>query len=398
MNILYISVLCGFTEPKSGGQNRIYNIAKQLLKNKNKVVILEPRIYFNKEDVKIAKIYLYDDLKILSREINLSKDFNMDFILTVRKIIKENNIEMIHFSHPSGVLAIKILTKLMGITIPIIYDSQNVESDFVSDVFKDSNKFSIIEKKIILIYVYLLERFTIKHIADHITAVSKDDKNRFISKYNVNNEKISLIPSGSNIRQLPSESEKYKIKKLFNINPSVITIVFHGCFSHLPNQKAFELIKNVIAPEFKDDDILFIVGGSGFPIYSKSNVKSIGFIENMNDFLKMSDIAIVPITQGGGTRIKILDYLGAGLPLVTTKKGVEGIEVKHCRDAIIVENVDTKFINSIRFLIDNEKNRMKIAENARNLSKKYYDWDIIGKKLMYMYKKFDSHDKFNPNE
>ena len=64
--------------------------------------------------------------------------------------------------------------------------------------------------------------------------------------------------------------------------------------------------------------------------------------------LNSSDIGIVPILHGGGTKLKIFDYMGVGLPIVTTKKGIEGIEAKNGQHAIIVDDVNEEFINAIK--------------------------------------------------
>ena len=174
------------------------------------------------------------------------------------------------------------------------------------------------------------------------------------------------------------------------IENNKIVILFHGTYSYHPNKEAMDLIVNYIAPligkEFKN--VLFVLAGNGVPICERMNVKSIGFVEDLYSLLNIADIAIVPILNGGGTRLKILDYLSAGLPIVSTTKGIEGINAKNGEHAIIVDNVNDEFIEAIKYLTDNEQERKKIGLNARRLAEEDYDWDKIGERLNKLYKGF----------
>ena len=109
-------------------------------------------------------------------------------------------------------------------------------------------------------------------------------------------------------------------------------------------------------------------------------------VKDLYPLLHAADLAIVPIRGGGGTRLKILDYMGVGLPIVTTKKGIEGINVKNGEEAIIVDDVNEKFVDAIKYLIDNKQEREKIGANARRLAEEEYDWDKIGEKLDKLYR------------
>ena len=123
------------------------------------------------------------------------------------------------------------------------------------------------------------------------------------------------------------------------------------------------------------------MGGSDVPVSESSNFKSVGFIDNIWEFLSMADIAIVPILKGGGTKLKVLDYLSVGLPVVTTKKGIEGIDAKNNEHVIIVDSVDDEFIDKINYFIENEDEMLRIGKNARKLAENKYDWNKIGYEL-----------------
>ena len=160
--------------------------------------------------------------------------------------------------------------------------------------------------------------------------------------------------------------------------------LFHGSYFHQPNREAIDLVRDYIAPEISE--AFFIIAGTDVPIFNQNNIKSVGFIDDIYSLMQIVDIAIVPIYSGGGTRLKILDYMIMGLPIVTTKKGIEGINAKNMENALIVDKVNEKFIDSIRYLIKNKDLRERMRKNNRRLVEEYSS-DVIGEKLNKLYSK-----------
>ena len=377
-NLLIVSPSTDVFNLRRGDEVRVHNIAIKLAK-KNDIIIVEPEKFLeNKSDLSLKT---YGFKKYTSPYLT---DFDINFILKIFKVLRRENIDIIQIELPQGIIATKFITKLIRQKIPIIYDAHNVEGDRIKHIKKSQLPFY---KKIVAPYfIPVLEKISAK-CADHIISVSDEDRNRFIEKYNLNEGKISIIPSGVNKINLPTLENKDKVKMRFNIN-SEIMILFHGTFSYFPNKEAINLIRSYVAPNVMKikKDILFVIAGLDVPVFEKDNIKSLGFVEDIYSLIHAADMAIVPILHGGGTRLKILDYMGVGLPIVTTKKGVEGINAKNGEHAIIVDDVNDEFINAIKYLIENEEERKRIGTNARRLAEEEYDWEKIGEKLDKLYK------------
>ena len=389
MSILCIPTTFGLSKPKSGGQNRFRNIVEQLKKNGNSVIVLESRDFMDLNDKEFANVYSYTDLKFFSRKLSVFRDVNIDFILKLIRILKNERIDIIQISHPSGIFVAKLITKLMRKEISIVYDAHNIESNFMMETFANNPKYSKLERLIIPAYTRVIEKIACKYIADYITPVSNREGEIFVERYKLKKEKITVIPSGCHIPELLDKKCRNNLKNEIGIDSDRLVIFFHGLFSHPPNKEAFETIENYIAPKFEEinEKALFVMGGTGAPEFERSNIKSLGFIEDLNKIMAVADIAIVPLTKGAGTKLKVLDYMSAGLPIVTTKKGIEGIEAENYEHAIIVDGVNEEFIDAIKHLIDNERERKRIGANARKLAEEKYDWEKIGQKLHKFYKK-----------
>lgn len=377
--ILFIAPASNLIDPKTGTDNRLHNLAMQLSR-KNEVVIFLPQKYIN-ESTSCPPFKIYG-FKILTSPF--SADLNIDFFLSLLRVLKNEQIDAIQVAFPQGIQILRFVCKIIGLDLPIVYDAQKVEGDSAKE-FENPN-ISIFKRILASHYLPLLERLAVKSV-DHVISVSNEDKSRFIEKYDIDSSKISVIPSGVNIAEISSFEDAEWMKKRLKINSEII-IVFHGLYYYFPNKEAIDIIINYIAPKIGEiyENVLFLLAGKGIPIFEKKNVKSVGFVNDIYSLLNIADIAIVPLLHGGGTKLKIFDYMGVAMPIVTTKKGIEGINIKNDEEAIIVDDVNEKFVDAIKYLIDNKQERERIGANARRLAEEGYDWDKIGEKLDKLYR------------
>jgi len=167
-----------------------------------------------------------------------------------------------------------------------------------------------------------------------------------------------------------------------------VIVVFHGSYGHPPNKDAIDNITEHIAPVLEpDESIVFALYGAGVPKFERTNVKSFGFVKDLHQALSVADIALVPITSGGGSKLKVFDYMNAGLPIITTRKGVQGIPVEDGKHVMIVENTGPEIVDAIKYLVRNRQERDRLGLNARRLVESEYNWDMIGNKLDDTYRR-----------
>lgn len=375
--ILIVSFISDIFNPKKGDEIRINHIATEIARS-NDVIILEPEKFLKNKTNCPFKTYGFK-----AYMPHLFADLNLSFILNIFKILKKDRIDIVQIAFPPGIVATRLISKLIKNKILIIYDAHNVEGDRIKHIKKSNLPFY--RKYIGINFTPFIEKIAAK-CADHIITVSSDDKNRFTQKYNLNKQKITVIPSGVNSIDISAFDNKKDIKNKFGID-SESMIVFHGTFSYLPNKEAIDFIRNYVAPKVSETkkNVLFVVAGLGVPICDTDNIKFIGFVKDIYPLLYAADIAIVPLIQGGGTRLKILDYMGVRLPIVSTKKGIEGINAENGKEAIIVDEVNQEFIDAIVHLINNKEVSKKIGINAYKLAEKEYQWDKICEKLDLLY-------------
>jgi glycosyltransferase involved in cell wall biosynthesis len=91
-------------------------------------------------------------------------------------------------------------------------------------------------------------------------------------------------------------------------------------------------------------------------------------------------VFICPIRDGGGTRLKILDAMAMGKPIVSTRVGCEGLEVVH-NQHILIAYEPAAFAQEIFRLFDDAKLRRSIADAGRELAVARYSWEKIARDL-----------------
>jgi len=122
------------------------------------------------------------------------------------------------------------------------------------------------------------------------------------------------------------------------------------------------------------------------PAFDKvPNVTGLGFVDDLDAFLCAADLAVVPLRHGGGTKLKMLDYLSAGVPTVTTEKGAEGIDLKDGESALIFDGVNESFVSGIVGLLNDEELRKEIGTNAHELFQDKHEWKEIIKDVNELY-------------
>lgn len=190
---------------------------------------------------------------------------------------------------------------------------------------------------------------------------------------------------GRNVRLVPNGVDcaafnKYPIGR----NQDRPTILYLGALSWQPNAKAAEFMARDVMPRVlaeRPDARLLIVGRNPGP-----EVNALGYLPNVEVHANVPDVGVyfeqstlmaVPLDSGGGTRLKILEAFAAGLPVVSTPVGCEGIECRHGEHLWVSER--DQFADGLLEAIDAPVLATEFAERGRKLAEETYDWSVIGK-------------------
>jgi glycosyltransferase involved in cell wall biosynthesis len=170
------------------------------------------------------------------------------------------------------------------------------------------------------------------------------------------------------------------IRKHYKIPLLDKVLVYHGTYSYAPNLEAINVMSMEILPRLDARGINVTVLAIGskppdFPLHAK--VIFAGSVADLSQVLPAADLAVIPLLEGGGTRMKILDYFAAGVPVISTAKGIEGIPVTHGREALILDDYDA-ICDAIEGLLASPER----AEMMREAAARFVEplgWDSIAR-------------------
>jgi glycosyltransferase involved in cell wall biosynthesis len=209
----------------------------------------------------------------------------------------------------------------------------------------------------------------------HICTVVSSQEAQLIQQNVTAKTKIVVIPNGVDLRNYDHSS----------VQPIPHTLIFTGAFSFEPNFQAMEWFVKYIYPrviERAPDVCLTITGDhAGRTLSSTDHVRHVGFVEDIKPIISRAWCSIAPIRAGGGTRLKILEAMAVGTPVVTTSKGTEGLDVINGQHLLIADEPDS-FAHAILTLFSDESLRQRITSNALQLIKEKYDWSVIMPKFL----------------
>jgi len=96
-----------------------------------------------------------------------------------------------------------------------------------------------------------------------------------------------------------------------------------------------------------------------------------------------ADVYIVPLRIGGGTRLKVLEAMSSGLPIVSTTLGAEGIELTPGQHALLADEPEAFARAVLSVLQDRDRAHLGLAAGQR--AREVYDWRSIALRLEGLY-------------
>ena len=198
------------------------------------------------------------------------------------------------------------------------------------------------------------------------TVCAMDDAATMEKLYGFDRSKAVLVPNGVNLENVlfTSKQDKIKLKKSLGLETEKI-VVFMGSW-HQPNIDAVKDIFKIAekTPRYR----YLIIGSVGGYFAAGKTPANVGFAGVVDDqekqlCLALADVALNPMGTGSGTNLKMLDYMAAGIPVVSTRVGARGLDIPAgCIVECEIDRFDY-YISHIDSHVDVEKSRAYVTEN-----------------------------------
>lgn len=236
-------------------------------------------------------------------------------------------------------------------------------------------------KKLVDFTTYVkLKRFELDRVKKFSRVVVMSEKDAQILGSVIEPARIVILPNGVDVDYFEFREQMGEITSLINV----------GWFGHYPNLDAAQFFVGEIWPiiqkkqpglscsfvgKYQEGQISGLRG---------HNLNFLGYVEDFRPLLANS-VFVVPLRIGGGTRLKILEAMAAGCPVVSTSIGAEGIEVVDGQHLLIADS-PTDFAEAIQRLVSDRGLRERIRRGARKLIEEKYGWEEIVAKQENLYR------------
>jgi glycosyltransferase involved in cell wall biosynthesis len=176
------------------------------------------------------------------------------------------------------------------------------------------------------------------------------------------------------------------------------SLLFVGNLTYAPNVEAAEQLVAEILPRVRglvgQEVVVDLVGafdptGPVGALAAHDGVAVRGYVDDLEDCYARADLVVVPLSQGAGTRIKLLEALAAGVPVVTTTIGAAGLGAEHGRHLLIADGAQPLATAVARILLD-EALAADLARDGRSLVEERFSSSVVGQQLTALTAALDS--------
>ena len=165
------------------------------------------------------------------------------------------------------------------------------------------------------------------------------------------------------------------------------TILLLGTMHYYPNVDSVHYFFETIYPALRQaqpDLQVLIVGHQPPPaiqaLAELPGVTVTGSVDDVRPYMARSWLLAVPLRLGGGTRLKIAEAMAAGLPVVSTTVGAQGLNVTHDQDLLLADTPAAFVTTTLRLLNDDSLQR-RLGEAGRKLVESSYSWQALGQQF-----------------
>lgn len=254
-----------------------------------------------------------------------------------------------------------------GLGIPRALDAQNVDGRAIAERYGLNHPFTHL--------VRAQERRVVRQV-ECLFCCSETDAEIFRCDYGVPDAKIRVAPNG--VRPPRTSVRDPAAERLAAERAGRCFLLFMGKLDYAPNEEALGFISKDFLPELErrmpGRFLCLVCGGPEMPAgVHHPALRFLGQVPDVTPWLELADVCLAPVFSGSGTRLKVLEYLSAGKPVVATAKAAEGLNTADGRELRLAEKPD--FAAAVCGLVQDAAGARAMAERGRQLAQTGFSWE-----------------------
>lgn len=298
----------------------------------------------------------------LNKPVISSVRYDQNMVKLITNLIEENNYDYVIIDYTQNIAYIDIIKKANpNVKVAIVEH----DVSFLSFERKYTNEKNYIKKNLLNIEYKRILKY------------EKDMLKKYDYIFTLNYKDRELLKEFSNVGVIIPYFNRFELNKKEHES---FNIMFWGAMNRKENEDAVVFFVDNIWPYINnvDNNIKFYIVGSKPTERIKElaceNIVVTGFVEDPKDYFNIMDLSVIPLRYGAGIKIKVLESLAAGIPVITSDVGAEGINLKHNENSYIA-NSASEFIECINYILDNKDILSNIKDSGLRLINANYDID-----------------------
>jgi polysaccharide biosynthesis protein PslH len=297
----------------------------------------------------------------------VSKYANRRMSLIISKITSENNFDIVQFEYTQ--MAQYVKNVVHGKTI-----LHEIDVSYRPAYRRFKKAETIIKKIVAYIEWCRWAKYEPRIVSHFDTVLTVTEQDRLLLKWLTTMDHINYFPHAI---EIPDHIPEYSTREPYSI-------LFVGSYLHQPNvDAALWLCKEIFPPikhKYKNSN-LFIVGPNPTDELLKladklSGINIVGFVDKVEPYFQKCSVFVAPLRFGGGVKNKILFAMSNGIPAITTKIGIEGIEILDS-ESVLHADSSKSFVEQICFIFDNPDIANSISQRAYKAILETYSWEKV---------------------
>jgi polysaccharide biosynthesis protein PslH len=199
------------------------------------------------------------------------------------------------------------------------------------------------------------------------TVASDQEHKLFTDSFPSHRDKMRIMPNCINLEDYQG----------LNVKAQPNRLVFSGSFRYSANYHAMQWFVGEVFPRVLEQvpqaQLLITGDHDDMPLPSTKNIVRTGRVDDIKSVIASSWISLAPLLVGGGTRLKILEAMALGVPVVATSKGAEGLNAYEEKHLLIADDPE-KFAQAVVRLLQDHDLHDQLSVNANHFVKEKYDW------------------------
>lgn len=223
-------------------------------------------------------------------------------------------------------------------------------------------------KKLLYKYKYnILKQKELKALSqvDTIYVTNKKDK-KILEEFGIQKRICVLNSFFHNMVDSPREYDGQK------------HVIFYGAMNRIENYLSAKWFAESVMP-LLDDTFIFDIIGNNPPLELKKleckNINIVGFVESIEPFFKTALCMVAPLVLGAGIKMKVIEALSAGIPVLTNEIGAEGIDIISEEEYVFCkEPID--YVNAIRRLEEDQVIMHKLEKKEKRFISTKFSYEL----------------------